>query len=154
MSIKIHKETDLQRDLINACIDLGGFGDKIQDKYLKGKSDIWLKLPSGIILFAEVKIVRNARFTITPEFTTLQLEYMEKLHENDLAVLGLIFAQSSEGYVDFKIAPYRELKFLFEKNHKIQYHISQLQRARSFAMIIKELEAFFVNSIPQVIRMS
>jgi len=152
MSIKITKETDLQRDLINECKKMGGFGDKIQDKYIRGKSDIWLKLPSGLLVFTEIKIVRNVRYTIAPEFKTLQLEYMEALTLNHIPVVGITFAQSPEGFVDFKVSSYMELKALFERHHKIKYHISHFERARSFKMVIEAIEGFFVGSEPQIVR--
>jgi len=152
MSIKIGKETDLQKDLIEACVLMGGFGDKIQDKYVKGKSDVWLKLPSGLIIFSEIKVVRNAVYTISPEFKALQLEYMERLSLNRIPVIGLIFVKNDAGYVDFKVSSFKELKCLHDKHGKVKYHISHFKRARNFEMIINEIESFFIGSMPQTVK--
>jgi hypothetical protein len=152
MSIKIDKETNLQKELIEACILMGGFGDKIQDKYIKGKSDVWLKLPSGLIIFSEIKVVRNAVYTISPEFKALQLEYMEQLSLNRIPVIGLIFVKNAAGYVDFKVSSFKELKALYDRHGKVKYHISHFKRARSFEMIINEIENFFMGSMPQVVK--
>jgi hypothetical protein len=153
MSLKINKETDLQKKLIDTNAALGGFGFKLQDKYIKGKPDLWLKLPSGAMIFAEVKIIRNARYTITPEFSLLQLDYMERLTERDVPVIGLIFTRSPEGHVNFKISSYMELKKLHEKFNKIKYHISHFKRAHNLEEVIEALEEFFAGSTPQISRM-
>jgi hypothetical protein len=147
--LKINKETDLQKRLIDTNAAMGGFGFKLQDKYVKGKPDLWLKLPSGITIFTEVKIIRNARYTITPEFTLLQLENMEHMTENDVPVVGLIFTRSPEGYVNFKISSYMELKKLHEQFNKIKYHISHFKRAHSLEEVVQALEDFFAGSSPQ-----
>lgn len=152
--LKIGKETDLQSRLIATCQSLGGFGDKIQDKYVKGKADVWLKLPSGTLIFAEVKIVRNARYTISPEFSDLQLDYMAKLAAHAVPIIGIIFTQSPEGYVDFKISSYLELKLIFAKFKKIKYHISHFKRAHDLVEVIKEIEAFFAGSTAQTVAMN
>ena len=151
--LKINKETDLQKRLIDTNATMGGFGFKLQDKYVKGKPDLWLKLPSGVTIFAEVKIIRNARYTITPEFSLLQLDYMERMTENGVPVVGLIFTRSPEGYVNFKISSYMELKKLHEQFNKIKYHISHFKRAHSLEEVVQALEDFFAGSLPKTTRM-
>lgn len=149
MSVKIDRETDLQQDLIDECIKLKGFGFKLQDKYLKGKPDLFLKLPSGIMIFAEVKIIRHARYTLSPSFDKLQLDYMQQLHDNDIPVFGLMFAINPEKYVDFKIATYTELNRLYEKFGNIRYHITSFERCRTFEQIIQTIEDCFAVSKAQ-----
>ena len=83
--LKIKKETVLQKEIIDTCTKLGGFGKKTQDKYIKGQPDLWLKLPSGLIIWAEVKVVRNILYTISVPFMPLQLdpnnEYIPAKHQ-------------------------------------------------------------------------
>jgi len=149
MSIKVTKETDLQQDLIDECIKLGGFGFKLQDKYLKGKPDLFLKLPSGIVIFAEVKVIRHARYTLAPSFDKLQLDYMKQLQENNIPIFGLMFAINPDKYVDFKIATHLELAALYEKFGNIRYHITSFQRCRSLEQVLHEIENRFVGCISQ-----
>ena len=147
--LKISKETDLQKRLVDTCTDMGGFGFKLQDKYVKGKPDVWLKLPSGVMLFSEVKIIRNARYTLSPVFQPLQLERMEALEMCGVPCIGLVFAQSPEGAVDFKICPLRELLQLKAKFGNPRYHISHFRRAHNLGEVIEALEVCFAGSLVQ-----
>jgi hypothetical protein len=147
--LKINKETDLQSDIVKTCKALGGFGYKLQDKYIKGKPDLWLKLPSGIAFFTEVKICRNIRFVLTPGFADLQMERLGELEKNNLPAVGTVFAQSPEGYVNFRICSYFELKELELKFKKPKYHVSHFKRAHNFEEIIEAYEKFFFGSTAQ-----
>jgi hypothetical protein len=150
----VKREVDLQADIIDTCIKLGGYGFKWNDKFLKGKPDVWLSLPSGVQIFAEVKVIRKARFTIRPEFTRLQLDCMGELTLRGIPAIGMVFVKQDTGGIEFKICPYMELKKLQETHNAIRYHISHFHRVRQLEDIITDLEAFFAGSVPQAVQMS
>ena len=147
--LKIKKETVLQKELIDTCTKLGGFGKKTQDKYIKGQPDLWLKLPSGLIIWAEVKVVRNILYTISVPFMPLQLDSMEQYTLHDIPTLGLTFAITPDGIVYYKISAYHELKKLWEKFNSIRYHISHFKRCHNLEEVIEDIEAYFTGSTAQ-----
>jgi hypothetical protein len=147
--MKVKKEVDYQQILIDTCKSLGGFGDKIQDKYVKGKADLWLKLPSGLILFAEMKVVKGSIWRITPEFMPLQLDYLADLTDVDIPAIGIIIAISPKEDIKYKIASYFELHDCMERNNAISFHIDEFTKFYSFNDLIAGLELFFEGSTPQ-----
>lgn len=147
---KIGKETELQQLIIDTCITMGGFGFKLQDKYTKGKPDLFLKLPSGVLIFAEVKVVRRAKNIITPEFTQLQLDWLGQLTAQNLPAVGLIFMENATGTVELKISEFMELKKLQEQNNRISFHVEDFIRVRTPGSMVQEIDRFFYISSPQI----
>ena len=144
MSTKKIKETVFQRQIIDACIEVGGYGDKIQDKYVKGKCDIWLSLPSGTIVFVEVKLNQNVNNVISPEFSISQLEYMSQLHHHNVPVLGLCFATrpvNEEIAWYYKICNFPLLKKKWEENNVISFNITDYSYYSKLTTVIAALNS-------------
>ena len=145
--LKFPNELDLQKAIIETCKKEGGFGDKIQDKFVKGKCDIWLKLPeNGPIVFIEVKINENVKEIVKPKFSIPQLEYMEKLHEHGVATLAICFA--TRKIIDrlvtyYRICPPAELKRKWETNNVITYSIDQYLIYADLKYVIHRLREFY-----------
>ncbi len=145
-------EVELQADIIAACTNMGGYGDKIQDKYLKGKPDIWLQLPSGIIIFAEVKKAQRPGNILRFDYKGLQLECLEKLTEHCIPAFGLSFGYDLVGLSFMQISPYKELKATYEEFNCIKFYVKIMQRVRHCGDIIKALEKILAGSVSQQIK--
>jgi hypothetical protein len=150
------KETEFQQKLIDECIKLGGFGDKIQDKFVKGKTDIWLRLPSGNrLVFIEVKLNKYiGTDIIVPNFIIPQLEYIDKLANNGVPVCAMLFVFRKPGLdrdlkIYFKIAPPLELEMKFRATlhahnpHKIAYTFSDYTYIGDLKQVITYLDNFY-----------
>jgi len=147
---KYPSELEFQSQIIKDCTALGGFGDKIQDKYLKGKCDIWLRLPSGMrFVWVEVKLHRyNNNETIEDDFSIPQLEYIDKLAENKVPVCGMLFVARKPGWEKelkfyFKIATPKELELKFKAHGKISYDFSEYSYFSDLKHVIVYLDNYY-----------
>lgn len=51
-------ELQLQRELVKATVDAGGWGLKLSHRFLKGVADLYLMLPTYRPIWLEVKLVK------------------------------------------------------------------------------------------------
>jgi hypothetical protein len=147
------KEIEFQQKLIDECIKLGGFGDKIQANFVKGKTDIWLRLPSGNrLVFVEVKLNKySGTDIIVPNFSIPQLEYIDKLANNGVPVCAMLFVFRKPGLdrdlkIYFKIAPPLELEMKFKTcsyPNKISYIFSDYTYIGDIKQVITYLDNFY-----------
>ena len=145
---KFPKETELQKQIIAKCIELGGCGDKIQDKFVKGKADIWLKLPEGQIIFVETKINIASSGIINPEFSIPQLTYLAFLEEHQVPSFGLCFAYRpvwDNLATYYRISPAKELLKTWKETNTIEYTLQDYVYYCDLGQIIEKLRDHMKN---------
>jgi hypothetical protein len=140
------KETKLQQKIIEACTAIGGYGGKLQDKFVKGKVDLWLRLPSGNrFAFVEVKLNKYVSSeVITVDFSLPQLEHIQTLAYHEVPVCAMMFVgKKSDKQVKFyfKIAPPLELETKFKIENKIKYTFNEYMYAITLAQSIVHLDS-------------
>jgi hypothetical protein len=140
------KETVLQQKIIDACIALNGYGAKIQDKFVKGKVDLWLRLPSGNrFAFIEVKLNKYVTSeVITADFSLPQLEHIQTLAYHLVPVCAMLFVgKKSDKKIKFyfKIASPLELEQKFKEENKVRYPFKEYMYISSLEKSITYLDA-------------
>jgi hypothetical protein len=140
------KETVFQQKIIDACIALNGYGAKIQDKFVKGKVDLWLRLPSGNrFVFVEVKLNKYiSSEIITADFSLPQLEHIQTLAYHQVPVCAMLFVgRKSDKKMKFyfKIASPLELEIKFKEKNKIKYIFEEYAYISSLEQSITYLDA-------------
>ena len=112
------KEIDVQREMIEACFDLNGTGNKLSNRFLTGVCDLLLKLPDWSAALIEVKITEAPKVaaSIPVTLTMPQLRFLRKYsHAGMIAGVASCVTRGKEFGIailpvsDFVDAPVRVL---------------------------------------------